>query len=86
MNLVRKLYNSALTVDKKMKLVQFQFPGVDEIRIGVLKNDKVVDINSSDKSIPHSLVEFLNDENALDKIKRYNLNVKRENIFLLILE
>lgn len=70
MNLVGKLGISALGVNKKMKLVQFKISGANEIRLGLLKNCEVVDLNSSDKSIPHCMVEFLNQENALEKIKR----------------
>lgn len=74
MTLVRKLCNSARRVGEKMKLVQFKLLGANEIRIGVLKNDKVVDLNSGDARIPNCLAEFLKDEDALDKIKRYALN------------
>lgn len=72
MNIIRRLFSTSRNLKDITKLVQFNVRNNHEVRIGVLKNDTVLDVNSSDKTIPNSLVKFLEDENALEKIKRYN--------------
>lgn len=51
-----------------MKIVQFKLED-EKVRIGILTGEQVIDVNESDSSIPHSLVDFLNDEGALEKLK-----------------
>lgn len=42
-----------------MKLLQFNYKDSDEIRLGILKGDKVIDVNKEDPSIPSTLIEVL---------------------------
>ncbi|CAH1186635.1 unnamed protein product [Phyllotreta striolata] len=69
MNLVKKVSQNILGNNPKMRIVQFRY-GDDKTRIGVLKNDRVVDVNATDPTVPYSLVEFLQTRNPLDALKR----------------
>lgn len=69
MSLIRRLSHSR-GINRIMKLVQFELHSDKKVRIGVLKDNKIVDINGADNSIPNSLVEFLIRDNALDTIRR----------------
>ncbi|XP_074027572.1 oxaloacetate tautomerase fahd2, mitochondrial-like [Leptinotarsa decemlineata] len=72
-----KLGRSATRSLFKMKIVQFK-ANDNKVRIGLLRDDKVVDVNASDNSIPHSLVEFLYEENASERMQRIFENPKQE--------
>lgn len=71
MCLIRSFCRTAAVVNNSMKIVQFRVTGDCKIRIGILNNDKVIDVNSCDNDIPNSLVQFLYNDDALDKLKGY---------------
>ncbi|XP_018561813.1 fumarylacetoacetate hydrolase domain-containing protein 2-like [Anoplophora glabripennis] len=52
-----------------MKIVQFLIND-DRVRVGVLDGENVIDLNASDDTIPPSLVEFLAEGDALDRIQK----------------
>lgn len=56
-----------------MKLVQFLIND-ERVRVGVLAGEDVVDLNASDDTIPHSLVELLAEEDALERIQKVVAN------------
>ncbi|CAG9838712.1 unnamed protein product [Diabrotica balteata] len=77
MNICRRFSQYVNKNLAKMRIVQFKLND-NKVRIGVLSGDNVIDVNASDTTIPNSLVEFLQDENALDKIKRIASNPKEQ--------
>ncbi|KAJ8913205.1 hypothetical protein NQ315_016147 [Exocentrus adspersus] len=58
-----------------MKIVQFTIND-DQVRVGVLSGENVIDLNASNCTIPHSLVELLGQGNALERIKKIVSNPK----------
>ncbi|XP_060522473.1 fumarylacetoacetate hydrolase domain-containing protein 2-like [Cylas formicarius] len=50
-----------------MKLVQFMM-NTGKIRLGVLKGDKVIDLNSHANWVPNNLVEFLHEHESAEKL------------------
>lgn len=70
MSALRRLCKSVANVNDKMKFVQYKLCGESEVRLGVLNNEEIVDINDGNKAASNSLVEFLQQEKALEKIKR----------------
>lgn len=70
-NLIKSsLRNFSSTQVRNMKLLQFSYKEKpEEIRVGFLDGDKVVDLNKADPTIPTTLVEVLN-RGDLAKAKR----------------
>ncbi|KAJ0179593.1 hypothetical protein K1T71_005305 [Dendrolimus kikuchii] len=55
-----------------MKFIQFAYKNNPEVtRVGILSNEKVIDVNKEDPSLPSTLIEILKN-NLLGKVKSLN--------------
>lgn len=67
---ISSLRNFSVTGIRNMKLLQFSYKEKpQEIRVGFLDGDNVVDLNKADPTIPTTLVEVLK-RGDLDKVKK----------------
>lgn len=70
-NSVQSKRTFSVTKNRNMKFVQFTYSSnPNEIRVGFLEGDKVVDINKSDSSLPSTLLGVLN-SGSINKIIGY---------------
>ncbi|CAH1966745.1 unnamed protein product [Acanthoscelides obtectus] len=69
-NLTRRYSQSVCGNLTKMRIVQFKTENDPTVRVGVIKGDTVIDINAGDKSLPNTLVGILQQEGALETIKK----------------